>query len=280
MFGPLAAGAMFFACLASGGDAAHAAGAERVTATYSINFNGMSVGQFVMRANISERDYSLHADAKISLLAGLIFEWNGKTSTSGRVSDRKPSPNSYSFGYNTADKSERIDVKFSDNGVREIAVNPPSRPIGPRVAVTRQHMQNVVDPLSAVLILGNVGHEKSGTEVCNRRLPIFDGKQRYDLQLSYKRQKKVHLEEGYAYNGPAFICKVKFVPISGHRPADAENNYAARNESMEVWMIPVSQSGLYVPYYIHLPTNVGTASLSAVSIEVGGAGAGRRALAQ
>jgi hypothetical protein len=142
------------------------------------------------------------------------------------------------------------------------------------VPVTRAHLQNVVDPLSAVVLLATP-RDKT-TEVCNRRLPIFDGKQRYDLVLSYKRTKKVSTEEGY--NGPAYVCKVKFLPIAGHKQGDPDNNYAARNDGMEVWMVPVSRTSLYVPYYIQIPTQAGTATLTYVKIDVDKGGSGHRAL--
>ena len=276
MFSPLAIGAMVCAGLSGAGEARAAEiKTAKVTAVYSINFNGMSVGQFSLTANLADHRYNLIGDAKISLLAGLIFEWNGKTSSTGRVINRGPLPSAYSFGYTTSDKGEQINVKFSDNVVREIAVNPPPRPSAARIPMTRQHMQNVVDPLSAVLILSNVGAERTGAEVCNRHLPIFDGKARYDLHLSYKRTKQVKTGDGY--KGPAYVCKVKYIPIAGHRPGDEESGYAAKNEAIEVWMIPISQSGLFVPYYIYIPTPVGAASLTAVRFDVNVPGFGRRA---
>lgn len=272
MSAPLAAGITLL--VAFGGPAA-AEGPARVRATYSINFNGMAVGDFVIRANLAERDYTITADAKISLLAGLIFEWNGKTQSSGRVVNNVPTPNAYSFGFEAGDKREKIDLRFSENAVREVAINPPARLSAQRIPVTRAHLNNVVDPLSAVLMLTSA-RDKNPTEVCNHRLPIFDGKQRYDLVLSYKRTKRVSMEDGYS--GPAYVCKVKFLPIAGHRAGDADNNYAARNEGMEVWMVPVSHSSLYVPYYIYIPTHVGVATLTAVKFDVDKAGSGRRAL--
>lgn len=272
MYTPLAAGLLLVACF---GGSAQAERPSRVRAVYSINFNGMSVGEFSIRANLADREYNLTADAKISVLAGLIFEWTGKTVSSGRVVNNNPSPNSYSFGYEVGDKHEKIDLRFSESGVREVAINPPARLPASRIPVTRAHLQNVVDPLSAVLML-TANRDKGPTDVCNHRLPIFDGKQRYDLVLSYKRTKRVSTDEGY--KGPAYVCKVKFVPIAGHKVGDADNNYAARNESMEVWMVPVSQSGLFVPYYIYIPTHVGVATLTAVRFDVDKGGSGRRAL--
>jgi len=250
---------------------------SKVTAKYNINFNGLNIGDFKLLATLANSEYNVSAQARISLLAGMLFEWNGLTSSSGRVMSRGPLPYAYSFGYKSNDKSEKIDVKFSNNVVREIAVNPPQRPSSARVPVTRKHMQNVVDPLSAVVMLSNIGADKSGAEVCGRRLPIFDGKARYDLQLSLKGTKQISASNGY--KGPAFICRVKFIPIAGHKPGDDDSNFAAKNDGIEVWMMPISKAGLYVPYYINVPTPVGTATLTSSAFNVEG-GDFRRALVQ
>lgn len=275
----LAAGAVLLAGGLGTGDAGAAdVKPAKVRAVYNITFNGFGIGEFALRANLGAEEYSLAADANISVLAGMVFEWTGKTTSSGHIVHKGPAPYNYSFGYKTAEKGERIDVKFNDNVVREIAVNPPQRPVGQRVPVTRQHMQNVVDPLSAALILSNVGSDKTGSDVCNQRMPIFDGKARYDLVLSYKRTKSVETEVGYT--GPAYVCKVKFVPIAGHKMADNENTYAARNEGMEIWLVPIHRAGIYLPYYVNIPTPMGAATLTASSFDVDLQGGGKRALSQ
>ena len=250
--------------------------AKKVTAEYSINFNGMSIGSFKLWSDLDSKEYSVKARATISLLAGILFEWQGDTASSGQVMARLPRPYSYSFGYRTSDKRETIDVKFSNSGVEEIAVNPPQRQSPSRIPVTRKHMRNVVDPLSAIVMLTNVGSNRSGSEVCSRRLPIFDGKQRYDLKLTYKGTKRVTAD---GYSGPAYICKVKFLPIAGHRPGDDDSTFAAKTESMEVWMIPLAKAELYVPYYIFLPTQVGNVTLTSSGFNVEN-GQVRRALVQ
>jgi hypothetical protein len=240
----------------------------KIKVSYGINFNGINIGDFNLSGTLASNEYSMNATAQISVLAGMLFEWNGITASAGRVMNRGPLPYSYSFGYKTSEKSEKIDIKFSNNVVREIDVNPPQRPSPARIPVTRKHMQNVVDPLSAVVMLANVGGvNKTGPEVCAKRLPIFDGKARYDLQLSYKSTKTINANSG-GYKGPAYVCKVKFIPIAGHRAGDEESVYASKNEGMEVWMMPVAKAGLYVPYYINIPTPVGTATLTSSGLEV------------
>ncbi len=258
---------------APGGPALAKDQTRKVTAEYSIGFNGLGIGQFKLWSDLTSSQYNLKARATISVLAGIVFEWRGDTASTGQVMAKLPRPASYSFGYRTSDKAEMINIKFSNNIVEEIAVNPPQRQSPARVPVMRKHMQNVVDPLSALVMLTNIGGNKSGSEVCSRRIPIFDGKARYDLKLTYKSTKTVSANNGY--NGPAYVCKVKFLPIAGHKRGDDESDFASKNEGIELWMMPLAQAELYVPYYIYIPTPMGSATLTASSFEVeGGSGAG------
>lgn len=275
-FASIAFGAALIGIVSAGGTAALAQ-SKKVTANYNINFNGMNIGQIKFWSDQDPKEYRIKARASISLLAGILFDWQGDTSSSGQVMAKLPRPYAYSFGYRTSDKRESIDVRFANNIVEEIAVNPPQRESGARIPVTRKHMRNVVDPLSAIVMLTNGGSNKSGTEVCSRRLPIFDGKARYDLKLSYKGSKRVTTDH---YKGQAYICKVKFLPIAGHKPGDEDSNYAAQTEAMEVWMIPLPKADLYVPYYIYVPTPVGSATLTSAGFEVETSGDARRALIQ
>lgn len=239
---------------------------KTIVAKYDISFNGLSIGDFKLRSDLNDQEYRLKGNARISILAGLLFEWKGSTVSSGRVFAKRPRPYSYSFGYRTNNKRETIDIEFSNNNVKDIAVSPPQKRSSRRVPVTQKHMRNVVDPLSAIVMLTNVGSDKNGKEVCTRRLPIFDGKARYDLRLTYKGSRRVNTGNGY--NGRAHVCKVKFMPIAGHKHGDKESNFAARNENIEVWMIPLREADLYVPYYVYIPTPVGTASLTAKGFRV------------
>ena len=73
---------------------------------------------------------------------------------------------------------------------------------------------------------------------------------------------------------------MKFLPIAGHRLGDEDNNFAAKTEAMEVWMIPLSKAELYVPYYVYIPTPVGSATLTSTASMWKRARQARRALAQ
>ncbi|ODR98268.1 hypothetical protein AUC69_10285 [Methyloceanibacter superfactus] len=73
-----------------------------------------------------------------------------------------------------------------------------------------------------------------------------------------------------AYSGPAVICRVKFIPIAGYKANDPGIKFMAQSNEIEVWLIPVSRTNMYVPYRIVLPTPVGYGTAVVTSIQVAG----------
>jgi hypothetical protein len=114
-------------------------------------------------------------------------------------------------------------------------------------------------------------------KVCNQTVPVFDGMQRFDLVVTPKRVVKVQRAAPGGYAGPAVICAVKFIPIAGYQPDNPGIRLMSQSNEIEVWLIPVRNTNMYVPYRIVLPTPVGYGSAMVTSIQVAGA---RRASAQ
>jgi hypothetical protein len=186
-----------------------------------------------------------------------------------------PVPQNYSFRYATNDKREAIELRFQQRTVQDIIINPPSHP-GPRnVPVTAADLQNVVDPLSAVVLLSQARLNRSGN-ACDKRIPIFDGRIRYDLVLSPKGTRTI----GGAgkLRGTAHVCRVGYIPIAGHKLGKQGADYATGNTGIEVWLVPVPEAGLLVPYYVHVPTPAGTASMVTAKFDLE-TPSGRHALA-
>lgn len=260
--------------------AAHAQDTEinpyvsKVVASYNIRFNGIGIGDFKFWSNLTTKQYTLSAKASVSLLLGMAFDWKGSTSSSGTVTAKGPLPVNYNFNYETSDKREQIELRFTNNTVSEVLLNPPKFPKPGRVPITEEHLRDVVDPLSAVILLSRMpGVKKSGAEACERKLPIFDGKMRYDLILSYKGTRQLDSDGGY--KGPAYVCKVKFVAIAGHKPGRKED-VISNSENMEVWLVPVPEAHILVPYHISIPTPAGAASMTSERFEIVTPARGRR----
>ena len=249
--------------------------ASTVDAVYQISWLGTHVGDFRIKSAITTRQYSLQASAELSVFFG-TFSWQGATTSSGLMTANGPVPQNYTFKYATNDKRESVELKFQKRMVQDILINPPQFPGARHVPITAAHLQNVVDPLSSIVLLSQA--RLSHGEACNKRLPIFDGKIRYDLVLSPKGTRAIGTSG--KLHGTAYVCSVHFVPIAGHKmgkPGEAE--VASGNTGIEVWLVPVPEAGLIVPYYVHVPTPAGTASIVTAKFDVQ-TPAGRHALAE
>jgi hypothetical protein len=249
--------------------------ASTVDAVYQISWLGTHIGDFRIKSSITTRQYSLQANAELSVFFG-AFQWQGATTSSGLMTANGPVPQNYTFKYATSDRRESVELRFQKRMVQDILVNPPQFPGSRHVPITAAHLQNVLDPLSAIVLLSQA--RSNHGEACNKRLPIFDGKIRYDLVLSPKGTRNVGTSG--KLRGTAYVCSVRFVPIAGHKMGkQGDNEVASGNTGIEVWLVPVPEAGLIVPYYVHVPTPAGTASMVTAKFDVQ-TPAGRHALAE
>jgi hypothetical protein len=102
-------------------------------------------------------------------------------------------------------------------------------------------------------------------EVCQRTLPIFDGRRRYDLKLAFKRMDTVKAEKGYA--GPAVVCSLTFEPIAGHRPSSALVKYVTGRE-IEIAFAPVAGTKVLAPFRVTVANMLGNLTIQATRFEV------------
>ncbi|MGE0700966.1 MAG: DUF3108 domain-containing protein, partial [Hyphomicrobiaceae bacterium] len=244
----LAAAMIATPALTPGADAADAGWPSRVDATYRVAFNGFDIGKFDFKADVTGATYTVTGDAQISALLG-AFWWKGMTRSSGHVSGLQPKPAGYTFDFRGVGKEGSIKLGFGQGRVTSIASIPPKPPAPGTIPVGDQHLKDVLDPLSAVMALSRTANANP----CGRRMPVFDGKQRFDLVFSFVRQEAVAERSPSGQPGVAFVCRVRYVPIAGH-VMNEETRHMAAAESIEVSLRPVPSSALFVPHRISIPT--------------------------
>ena len=154
--------------------------------------------------------------------------------------------------------------------MRSVAVEPepPERP--DRVPVKPADRAGVTDPVGMLAVPVPDGPLSPG--LCDRRIPVFDGTSRADLVLS--RGSLVDVADG-PYRGQALDCRVRWVPVSGHRPKRPAVVRMAANDGMRVRLAPVPAGGLLLPLEIAVDTGWGTARIAALTWGAGTAAAAR-----
>jgi len=253
-------------------------GASWITAVYRVDLGNFNLGEFKLTTTIRGEDYQMRGEGRFTVLQGLIYEWRGVTAGSGRVTNMGPEPAMYAFNYSDSGKEgERLRMTFDGRAVTDVSISPKNRPLPRTIPVTKEQLEGVLDPMSGAFLSAYSENPHGDLTVCNRTLPVFDGRQRYDLVITPKRTVTVKRTTPTGYGGPAVICGVKFIPIAGYQPDNPGIRLMSQSNAIEVWLIPVRGTYMYVPYRIVLPTPVGYGSALVTSIQVAGS---RRASAE
>jgi len=243
----------------------------RIIAVYRVDLGSFNLGEFRVTTTFRGDGYEMRGEGRFSILEGLVYEWRGSTASKGRVTPEGPEPAMYALNYtNGGTKGEQLRMTFDDGAVRRISIQPRMRPNPSTIPVTQAQLEGVLDPMSGAFLTASSQNPNGDLNVCNQMLPVFDGRQRFDLVLKPKKAVMVHNKTRGAYSGPAVICGVKFIPIAGYQPDNPGIKLMSQTNEIEVWLIPVRGTYMYVPYRIVLPTPVGYGSAVVTSIQVAG----------
>jgi hypothetical protein len=246
---------------------------SRVVASYKVTFNGFDIGHFNFNSDVSRSGYTLSSDAELSALLG-TFKWQGALRSSGSLVSEEPKPAGYTFDYRANSKSGSVKMGFTEARVSKVSILPPSDTHPDTVPVKEHHLHDVLDPLSAVMAV-----TRASANPCARRLAVFDGKQRFDLILSFRRQQKVVEKHATGLPAFAYVCKVRYIPVAGYR-MNEQTKQLSSESGIEVALRPVPHANLVVPYLVTIPTFAGTASMTLHRVEITTSDKGQIALVQ
>ena len=229
-----------------------------VNAGYRVSLNGFDLGTFTFKSDVGANSYTLHTHVEISALLG-VFHWKGITQVSGAIEGKTPSPSDFRFTYESSIRNGSVIMGFDGHAVDHVAVLPVVREASDTVPLERSHLANVLDPLSAILVLTHT----DAKQPCGRTLGIFDGKQRFNISL--------HDAGRVTLPGPrnetATVCRVKYTPLSGYR-ANAETRHLAQTNDIRITFRSVPAAKLMVPQSVTVPTGAGTARIDLERINI------------
>ncbi len=228
----------------------------QVSAVYKIRFGVLGeIGTFEFKSHVSGENYALSADAKIDTA---VFDYSGAMTSSGEV-HASVTPAAYQFRYKQKallgkKKSKAMSMAFDGVGVSNVTFVPPEERSNKIIPVTQEQLRAAIDPLSGVmaLSLGDFANP------CNRKLPIFDGKQRFDLVFTPTGR-----IEGASGD---HVCNVRLIPISGHKPGEGSDSVISGN--IEVALRPIPKAHILIPSRVTVPTIIGAAVLTSDLVEI------------
>ncbi len=263
--GLLAVSALIAATL---GNEAALAKTSKVGGLYDITVAGLTIGRATMSLVLQGNAYSAKVGIEPAGIGSVFSTGKGGAEASGWLVGTKVVPSKYTMTSQAASRDFYVFLQQGSGSIRDFEATPPFKPMPDRVEVTKKHRQNAMDPLSAALMPVSSGKTGLGAAACNRKLPVFDGWTRFDIQLSFKEIREV---SGRGYDGPVVVCSAKWVPVAGHRPGREQVQQMA-NAAIETWLAPMGRNDVLVPYRISIPTKNGQMVVEASKLKLDGSG--------
>ena len=233
----------------------------RLDARYTVTLAGVPIGKGAWVVDIAENQFTAAASGATAGLLRVLSSGKGTGASRGYMVGGNPVPASFAATIVSNKKTEEIRMTLGSGNVKEFVITPQAPEDPERVPVTEAHFHGVSDPMTGTLIRVPGNSNPVSPQACQRTTPIFDGRMRYNLQLSYKRMEQVKTEKGY--EGPTVVCAVYFKPLAGYVPHRTSIKYLAAQRDMEVWLAPVAGTRVLVPYRISIPTPFGNGVMQA-----------------
>jgi hypothetical protein len=252
--------------------------ANRILAVYRVDLAGFNLGDFRLTTVFSGDGYEMRGEGRFSILEGLLYDWRGTTASKGKVIGARPEPAMYALNYQGGNKSGQLRISFESGDVTGVQQVPRKRPNPHVIPITKEQLEGVFDPMTAAFLYVRSDNPNGDPKVCDQTIPVFDGEARFDIVLTPKRTVKLQKDASTGYSGFAAVCRVKFIPISGYRPDNPGIKLMSQTNEIEVWLVSLPGTGMYVPYRIVLPTMVGYGSATSTSFQIA-RGARRASLA-
>lgn len=228
-----------------------------LTSKFRVSYLGFNVGVVKSYLKVDQDRYSISGGAKANSLVSVITNAKANFASSGEITGGKLVPSKLSVSYKAGKKSGQLTMGYTNGGVASIKSQPKIKYKPGTVPLKKAHMKEVIDPVSSLLFPVKSQDIGNGRKVCNRVLPVFDGRSRMNIVLSYKSSKT---ERAKGFRGKVHTCSVRYQPVSGIRPKKKNIKFMKANRDMQVTMAQVGNTNLYALFAFRVRTEKGYAS--------------------
>jgi hypothetical protein len=233
-----------------------AAGSESLSfsLTHEMFWQGLPVFSMATAGTLDGERYSIASTDRTLGLFDLIVEFTGHSETDGILLDGTSwppvRPQSYRQYSHWRGDDRHVTLEYGARGPQSADVDPPAER-DDRDPVPASLQNGTIDPLSASILLGA---DAGSQEPCHARVPIFDGRQRYDLRLDYIGKETIPKNVDAAFGGETIKCRVTIERIAGFMKSHAGE--PSRPPST-VWLARFADGKLLLPVQVEIDTRWG-----------------------
>lgn len=202
--------------------------------SYDLYVGGIALGKVAMSARFQGTDYKAISTLETSGIVNAFWQSKIEAASNGLVQEGDVRPALYdSFSRNRRDERRQVTLTFGPEGPESLFSDPPYPET--RYKVSEEQQRRTLDPLSAAIFLTS-SVNADNAKPCEAVAPVFDGRRRYDVALSFLRTTDVRMDNGL-YRGPVSVCQVRYSQIAGYQQTLVEQG--KKLPPMFAWVTPV-----------------------------------------
>lgn len=233
-----------------------AAAPVETSARYVVSLGRVNVASVTIGFKDDGKSYSVDIDAKVSGVGALVASGTAEARSSGSSAAKALAADGFNLETRTRNESFNVAVQYASGNTVGFQIDPPLVNNIGRVAIERKHLRGVSDPIGAFILKG----AELGPDLCNRRLKVFTGIERYDIAMSYG-ETQTATSNRTGYQGPVVLCKLRYIPVSGHFTTSEMTTYLENSDRILIWYAPLGESGYFIPYRVLIGTDAGDLSM-------------------
>jgi hypothetical protein len=198
--------------------------------------------------------YAIEGDFTTAGIGAFFANIANRSVTQGREIADKPQPVTFNSETDRDGVVQHLRVDFKPDGTPDGSVTPP--PKEPVTPISFSQLTGTVDNLTAYLLLERQLAHNGG---CDLRVPVYDGRHRYDLQFGEGGRHVLSPAEGQNFQGQTHACRMARTEIGGFY-VDKKHEEGA--SSATIWYAPLLPDGdLMVPVRMEMQTEIGNVAV-------------------
>ncbi|WP_029013802.1 DUF3108 domain-containing protein [Niveispirillum irakense] len=227
--------------------------------TYSIHVGGMHVLDAQAHMGIVDEIYRVGLALETQGFLGRVASWKTDVRAQGSLAADIPQPARFTAHGAWREELRMTTLDYQPDGMPQITLAEPV-PEKDREPVPEELRKDTLDPVSAIVaVLDQV--QRTGN--CDLTVPVYDGRQRYDLEFADKGRETLAASNLSAFAGEAQRCAVTYKPVAGRwkeqnnrrdRDGDGRRN---SGRDVSLWIAPAAPGQPMVPVRLEMASPLG-----------------------
>ena len=230
---------------------------------------GITLGHMDMDASIRGADYHAVSHMQTSGVINAFWQSQIQATASGKLGASGFRPELYdSFDTGHSGRKQEVSLSYAGEAPPRLYADPAYSTTG--YEVKSDAPRSPLDPLSALLFIASGTGTENGNP-CALTAPVFDGRRRYDIEMTRVRDIDIKMDNGF-YAGKGVQCDIRYRQVAGYRPRVLKNNESFPVIHAWIARFPSAVTGrdYTIPVRVWAETRYGVMAVLVDSLKVDG----------